>query len=76
MEAEFDLKGPVVVEFGRAIAADLVHFAEALPRKENDAARIFAFEAAINATEGEFSMAIAVKRHAGGLHEVEIVAIP
>ena len=64
MEADIDFKGAVVVEFGRAVAADRVHFVESLPGQGDDPAGIFAIEGARDAAKGEFPMAISFQRPA------------
>ena len=54
MEADFDFESSIVFDFGGTSATDLVHFVETLPSEEYGSRSIFAIEAAIDATEGEF----------------------
>ncbi len=76
MVTKFDVEGAVVVEFGRAVAANFVHFVKAVPGEEDDAWRIFAIETGVQRAEGDLAATVAVEGDVGWPDEIEMVSIP
>ena len=73
---ELDLEGAVVLEFGGAGAAHLVHLVEALPGEEHQGPAVFEVEARLHGAERDLAMAVGLDDHHGGLDQVQVVAVP
>src|SRR6516225_7636411 len=54
VERPLDFEGAIVLQFGRAIARDLVAFVEAVPSEKDDSSAIFDFGGGRDGTEGKF----------------------
>src|SRR5260221_10549472 len=58
IERQRNLDGAVLLEFGRAVARDLIAFVEAAPAEEHDGAAVFEFGGCLGGTEGELGPSV------------------
>src|SRR5271166_802008 len=73
---EFDLDRAVVVEFGRAVAGNLVRFVRSFPGEPDRIVAVFDVETRMERAEGYFAPTVVADRHRRRPAEVEIGAIP
>jgi hypothetical protein len=76
VERQLDFEGAIVLQFGRAIARDLVAFVEAAPSEKNDSSAVFDFGGGLDGTEGKFCPTVTTHPEIGWPREIEVVAIP
>ena len=76
VERQLDFKGAIVLQFGRAIARDLIAFVEATPSEKNDSSAVFDFGGGFDGTDGKFCPAVTTHPEIGWPRKIEIVAIP
>jgi hypothetical protein len=65
VERQLDFEGAIVLQFGRAIARDLVAFVEAAPSEKNDSSAVFDFGGGLDGTEGKFCSTVTTHEHEG-----------
>ena len=73
VERQLDFEGAIVLQFGRAIARDLVAFA---PSEKNDSSAVFDFGGGLDGTKGKFCPTVTTHPEIGWPRKIEIVAIP
>jgi len=76
VERQLDFEGAIVLQFGRAIARDLVAFVEAVPSEKDDSSAIFDFGGGRDGTEGKFCPTVTTHSKIGWAREIEIIATP
>jgi len=76
VERQLDFKGAIVLQFGRAIARDLIAFVEAAPSEKNDSSAVLDFGGGFDGTEGKFCPTVTTHPEIGWPRKIEIVAIP
>ena len=62
VESQLDFEGAIVLQFGRAIARDLVAYVEVAPSEKDDSSAVFDFGGGLDGTKGKFCPTVSFAR--------------